>query len=957
MRARGKAMAELHPELSERQLLASFRSDQAPNYSPYSYLSALGDYESHVWVRKAIKVIADNLSPLPLQVIRKDAVVENHAAVKLLTDVNDAMSSADLWQQWVVDMLLGGEEGWELVKDGNGQYVEIWPRQPHTLGVVPDPALRRYFRVAKYRIDDQESAPYDLPPDELVHFKFFNPRNPWRGIAPITAVRMAIVIDTYAQAWSKLFYQKSARPDYALIAPQGLGKSEREDLEKMLAAKFGSVENAHKPVVLEEGVTDIKILSFPPKDLEWVELRGISREEIGAIFGVPDEIMGWGRDTYENFETAHWVLWALTLLPLCSFRDTHLTEYFRRVKLLEPDETLVTDTAQVAALKKDLKNRIEMLGLLATHGYPINVANAYLGLGLPDIDGGDVGYLPLILNPVTSAKAAARPPAPRGLARGRVKGIAEYGSIEHEARWTLFVKRTEPWENKLSDAVVELLEEQREDVIERLRSEKTVKSFKDAPTVAGDPFDREEWERKFQERVRAILRALVEDSGQNALDDISVEMAFDVDEPKVVEFLLARNQRFAQKVNETTWTQLRQSLAQGMDAGESIPQLEERVTSVMGDRIRSTPEMIARTEVVGASNGGTLEAWRQSEVVEGKAWLCVSGKFRVSGLGVSHVARRWYDGKMIELTTMTGRVLTVTAQHQVLTRRGWVVAENLHEGDDLVCDQVGVERAAPGAGMTPDIDHMPAIIMQTFDALFDVASNAGAVRRVMYLDGEGRESQIDVIAVDRDLAARLEPAYPERVRQLALELTDVRLGEFFAEGGMNSRRVAHALASNDEFSCSNAFPDCFSAFPTSTQPTGFDNGSRLDTSEPQALPDAGLRAFPPVSESLDRSALPILFGYDRCVSVKIIPSGSHVYDYTTKMGWMIANDLIVHNSALDNRTRDTHRAAHQRYQKDPIGINEDFQVGGGRGPAPGQIGLPEEDIACRCAMQAVLKTR
>ena len=41
----------------------------------------------------------------------------------------------------------------------------------------------------------------------------------------------------------------------------------------------------------------------------------------------------------------------------------------------------------------------------------------------------------------------------------------------------------------------------------------------------------------------------------------------------------------------------------------------------MGDRIRSSAETIARTEIIGGANGGTLEAWIQSEVVKGKRWL------------------------------------------------------------------------------------------------------------------------------------------------------------------------------------------------------------------------------------------------------------------------------------------------------------------------------------------------
>lgn len=56
-------------------------------------------------------------------------------------------------------------------------------------------------------------------------------------------------------------------------------------------------------------------------------------------------------------------------------------------------------------------------------------------------------------------------------------------------------------------------------------------------------------------------------------------------------------------------------------------------------------------------------------------------------------------------------------------------------------------------------------------------------------------------------------------------------------------------------------------------------------------------------------------------------------------------------ASLDDRTRDSHREAHGQ----TVDLDEDFEVGGGHGPAPGQIGIAEEDIQCRCTMAAVVK--
>jgi SPP1 gp7 family putative phage head morphogenesis protein len=129
------------------------------------------------------------------------------------------------------------------------------------------------------------------------------------------------------------------------------------------------------------------------------------------------------------------------------------------------------------------------------------------------------------------------------------------------------------------------------------------------------------WVRTFREGIRPEVRQVINDVGLAALDDLNLPLSFDLSRPEVIRFLEGRSQRFAREVNQTTWFRLRISLAEGIDAGESTEELARRVEGVMADRIASSAETIARTEVNGASNGGTLLAWNQTDVVKGKTWL------------------------------------------------------------------------------------------------------------------------------------------------------------------------------------------------------------------------------------------------------------------------------------------------------------------------------------------------
>ena len=387
-------LRRLHPELAMREHVASSMAGTASaeldSFADYAKV-----YESYVWVRRAVGLIARALSSLPVRVLDAEGNhLEDHPLSRLLAFANDSYDASTLWELWVVHMMLAGEAFLEVVDGAGGQPVQVWARRPDRVVIIPDASRPLYPLPLSYRIQvDDRVMEVDRP--HMVHFRFHHPLNPWRGLAPIAAVRQGVIIDIFAQAWAKLFLQRGARPDYAVIARQGITRSEREELEMRFLAKYGGPSGWHRPVVLEEGVTDIKPISHPPRDVEWLDQRRFSRDEVGSIFGVPDEIMGFGRDTYENFETAYRVFWLLTVLPLVRFRDSMLQRHFSMVQpVLRPGERVVTDVSGVSVLQEDLLPKVEIAERLWKMGVPLNVLDERLGLGLGPVPGGNVAYVP-----------------------------------------------------------------------------------------------------------------------------------------------------------------------------------------------------------------------------------------------------------------------------------------------------------------------------------------------------------------------------------------------------------------------------------------------------------------------------------------------------------------------------------------------------------------------------------
>ena len=197
-----KSLYDLHPELRDREpLLRMWSEDWALGYVGGSFRTGADHYETNVWVQTAVKKIADNIAPLPLEVWdrRTNESTSEHELIDLFLYVNASMDPSDLWREWATDMLLGGECGFELVQNGRGRYVEVWPRQPSMITVRLDKARKRYAGILEYVLEDEEGK-WQVPPEQFVFFRFYNPLNPWRGLSPIKAIQVGILIDEFARA-------------------------------------------------------------------------------------------------------------------------------------------------------------------------------------------------------------------------------------------------------------------------------------------------------------------------------------------------------------------------------------------------------------------------------------------------------------------------------------------------------------------------------------------------------------------------------------------------------------------------------------------------------------------------------------------------------------------------------------------------------------------------------------
>ncbi len=627
---------------------ASYGHDESA-YSPAEY----GEYISTSNAVYACSTLrADTLSGIPLKCYGKrngkKSEVSEGPVVDLMRKVNDFWTMNRLMTMTELSLCLWGKAYWAIEKAGNKPR-EIWWMKPDRVTVFPHPT--NYVSGFEYEPLNYDGDPLRFAKDEIIWFRYPNPQDEYSGLSPLAAARLAADMSSAAAKSNMNLFKQGYQPGGFITPPKGqtLTPDAAKELGLQIDKRFKGVEKAHRWAVLRFEA-EMKTATVTPKDAEFLGTLSWSLEEVARAYKVPLDMIG-GQRTYENVQAAERAFWYRTMEPESRFIASEIVEQLlpmfgkSGVDLVEFDLTKVPILQEAESERWQREYQQIQVGAVLINEWRESQ-------GKEPVPWGNAWWASSLLAPISDEEAPVKDentnatkdtneekqPAEegnRGIGdKGRKTRGIEYGSEEHARLWRRFERREGRWEKIIGKAAKELFEGQRESVIARLKAVEEERrpagasvqgrnghgerSLKD---VADEPFDMAEWVKKFRLKMRPKIRDTVEEAAKEAIDDLGIDFNFDVDQPMVARFIERRAQRFAKEVNETTWERLRDSLGEGLDAGEGLPKLIERVEMEMGERIRSSGEVIARTEVVGASNGGTLEAWRQTELKGGKAWL------------------------------------------------------------------------------------------------------------------------------------------------------------------------------------------------------------------------------------------------------------------------------------------------------------------------------------------------
>ena len=258
-------------------------------------------------VYACVRILSEAVAGLPLHLYKytdsggKEKAIDHPLYLLLHDEPNPEMSSFVLRETLMTHLLLWGNAYAQVIRNGKGDVVALYPLMPNKMTVSRDESGHLYYQYT--RSDDEAIKDKDstviLQPRDVLHIPGLG-FDGLVGYSPIAMAKNAIGLAIAAEEYGSKFYANGAAPSGVLEHPGTLKDPSR--VRDAWQSQFGGSANAGKVAVLEEGMKYTPI-SINPQEAQFLETRKFQINEIARIFRVPPHMVGdLEKSSFSNIE-------------------------------------------------------------------------------------------------------------------------------------------------------------------------------------------------------------------------------------------------------------------------------------------------------------------------------------------------------------------------------------------------------------------------------------------------------------------------------------------------------------------------------------------------------------------------------------------------------------------------------------------------------------------------------
>jgi len=190
------------------------------------------------------------------------------------------------------DLLIFGESFWLIVTTGND---------------MPNKAVRLHPRYINERMNGALLGGWDYGPvynedqvikysaDEVVQFKFDDPDNDIRGLSLLASLELSVAGDLFSMKFNEKYFENAAHTG-TIFNMKNASTEEVQRNREWMEQNYVGTDNAHRPVILE-GDIDVQRSVSTRQEMQFIELREFSRQEILSVLDIDPTKIGVNEDS------------------------------------------------------------------------------------------------------------------------------------------------------------------------------------------------------------------------------------------------------------------------------------------------------------------------------------------------------------------------------------------------------------------------------------------------------------------------------------------------------------------------------------------------------------------------------------------------------------------------------------------------------------------------------------
>ena len=258
-------------------------------------------------VYSCVRILSEAVAGLPLHLYQytdkgsKEKAVDNPLYFLLHDEPNTEMTSFVFRETLMTHLLLWGNAYSQIIRNGKGEVMGLYPLMPDRMTVNRDEKGRLYYEYMVSSDDAKtlKDGTVRLSPYDVLHIPGLG-FDGLVGYSPIAMAKNAIGLAIAAEEYGSKFYANGATPSGILEYPGTV--KEPDKVRESWNSGFGGSSNAHKIAVLEEGMKYTPI-SISPNEAQFLETRKFQINEIARIFRVPPHMVGdLEKSSFSNIE-------------------------------------------------------------------------------------------------------------------------------------------------------------------------------------------------------------------------------------------------------------------------------------------------------------------------------------------------------------------------------------------------------------------------------------------------------------------------------------------------------------------------------------------------------------------------------------------------------------------------------------------------------------------------------